>query len=282
MEYQLSIIIPTCNRHDSLTRAIDSVLYQGLDKIEIVIVNDGDNEIPKTITDLYSSYLFILFINNSSDRGAANARNFGVENSHGLYISFLDDDDVYLPGRLINMMAVMVNENYVFVSSGRFYEVGDFVEIQNAPCQYKGEISLEDIKYGNDIDIGFMISRINFRSLGGFDPAYTNLEDWDFVIRMLRKGNGYKLGRLDYAVNINPNRTRVSTNDFIGHREIAEKYMTEFGMKWYLFTKAMADRLENKLTFGKAVSYTLLSRSKLPLILYIKYKLQFIKKYSQN
>jgi len=279
MEYQLSIIIPTCNRHATLTRSIDSVLYQGLDDIEVVIVNDGNNEIPKSITKLYSSYSFILFINNSSNKRAAGARNFGVKNASGFYITFLDDDDIYLPGRLINMLSEMENKKSIFVSSGRFYEMGDFSEIHNVPYQYTGKVTLEDIKYANDIDIGFMVSRSDFLRLGGFDSSFTNLEDWDFVIRMLKEGNGYKLGRLDYAVNIDPNRDRVSTNDSKGYRELAQKYHQEFGNKWYSIMLSMADRLEGKLTLIKAISYTFKSGVKLPFIIYLKYKFQFLKKY---
>lgn len=278
MQYQLSIIMPTCNRNDTLLRAIDSVLYQGIEKIEVVVVNDGVDELPASITEIYSRYPFIIFIKNSGDKGAAGARNFGVKNARGNYISFLDDDDIYLPGRLVNMLSEMESNQSIFVSSGRFYEIGDFSEIHNVPYQYTGKVTLEDIKYANDIDIGFMVLRSDFLRLGGFDTSFTNLEDWDFVIRMLKDGTGYKVGRLDYAVNINSNRARVSTNDFKGYRELAQKYQQEFGLKWYFYMLVMADRLEDRLTLSKTIFYTFKSSTSLPFIIYLKYKLQFIKK----
>jgi glycosyltransferase involved in cell wall biosynthesis len=279
---QLTIIIPTCNRSvESLSRAIDSAINQHLSDFEIIIIDDSprlNNKLKSLIVNKYSSYNLYYYINDGM-HGVANARNLGVELAKGQYVTFLDDDDMYLPGRLVNMLSEMENKTSIFVSSSRFYEMGDFSEIHNVPYQYTGKITLEDIKYANDIDIGFMVSRSDFLRLGGFDSSFTNLEDWDFVIRMLKEGNGYKLGRLDYAVNIDPNRDRVSTNDSKGYRELAQKYHQEFGSKWYSIMLSMADRLEGKLTLIKAISYTFRSGVKLPFIIYLKYKFQFLKKY---
>ena len=279
MEFQLSIVIPTCNRHDTLVRAINSVINQGIDDIEVIVVNDGVDNIPSALTDIYCDKPYVIFLDNGVCQGAAGARNFGVRNANGYYVSFLDDDDMYLPGRLLNMLNIFNKGNYIFASSGRFYEIGDFTKIQNVPYQLTGEVRLEDIKFANDIDIGFMVSRSDFLRVGGFDPSFTNLEDWDFVIRMLKEGKGYKLGRLDYAVNVDPNRERVSTNDSIGYRELAEKYKHEFGVEWYSVMLSMADRLEKKLTLRKTINYTFNSGAKLPFIIYLKYKFQFLKKY---
>jgi glycosyltransferase involved in cell wall biosynthesis len=275
----LTVIIPTCNRHHTLLRAVESVVMQNVDDLEVIVVNDGNSELPEIIIEKLTMINNVKITRNIKEHGAANARNFGVERASGIYVTFLDDDDIYLPGRLANMLSEMESKKNIFVSSGRFCEVGDFAEIHNVPNQYTETITLEDIKYANDIDIGFMILRSDFLRLGGFDPTFTNLEDWDFVIRMLKEGNGYKIGRLDYVANVDPNRERVSTSDFIGYREIAEKYQYEFGNKWYLYIHAMADRLENKLTFGKAIRYTFDSKSQTPFIMYLKYKLGFIKKY---
>jgi glycosyltransferase involved in cell wall biosynthesis len=279
---QLTIIIPTCNRSvESLTRAIDSVINQQLSDFEIIIIDDSprlNNKLKSLIVNKYSSYNLYYYINDGI-HGVANARNLGVELAKGQYVTFLDDDDMYLPGRLVNMLSEMENKQNIFVSSGRFYEIGDFAEIHNVPYQYIGKIKLEDIKYANDIDIGFMVTRSDFLRIGGFDPSFTNLEDWDFVIRMLKEGNGYKLARLDYAVNIDPNRERVSTNDSKGYRELAQKYQQEFGLKWYLFMLAMADRLEKKLTLSQTIAYTFKVADKSVAIMYLKYKLQFLKKY---
>jgi glycosyltransferase involved in cell wall biosynthesis len=279
MKPLLTVIIPTCNRHDSLMRAVESVISQKVTNLEVIVVNDGHSELPQMLKAKLANLADIKVIRNDHPHGAANARNFGVNHSAGKYITFLDDDDIYLPGRLLGMLDTFKENDFIFVSSGRFYEIGDFAEIHNVPYQFTGKITLEDIRYANDIDIGFMVTRSDFLRIGGFDPSFTNLEDWDFVIRMLKESNGYKLGRLDYAVNIDPNRERVSTNDSKGYRELAQKYQQEFGLKWYLFMLAMADRLEKKLTLSQTIAYTFKVGDKSVAIMYLKYKLQFLKKY---
>jgi glycosyltransferase involved in cell wall biosynthesis len=260
-------------------RAVESVISQKVTNLEVIVVNDGHSELPQMLKAKLANLADIKVIRNDHPHGAANARNFGVNHSTGKYITFLDDDDIYLPGRLLGMLDTFKENDFIFVSSGRFYEIGDFAEIHNVPYQFTGKITLEDIRYANDIDIGFMVTRSDFLRIGGFDPSFTNLEDWDFVIRMLKESNGYKLGRLDYAVNIDPNRERVSTNDSKGYRELAQKYQQEFGLKWYLFMLAMADRLEKKLTLSQTIAYTFKVGDKSVAIMYLKYKLQFLKKY---
>ncbi|MFT6834790.1 MAG: glycosyltransferase involved in cell wall biosynthesis [Francisellaceae bacterium] len=273
----LTVIIPTCNRHHTLLRAVESVVMQNVDDLEVIVVNDGNSELPEIIIEKLTMINNVKITRNIKEHGAANARNFGVERASGIYVTFLDDDDIYLPGRLLNMLSKIKNGAYIFVSSGRFHEVGDFNEIQCLPHQLAGNISLDSVKFVNDIDIGFLVSRNNFLTIGGFDPSFTNLEDWDLIIRLLKIGSGYKLERLDYAVNIDPNRPRVSNNDYKGYRELAAKYKSVFDKKWYFYMLAMADRLEHKLTATCAIKYSISSGSKLPFILYLKYKLQFLK-----
>jgi len=60
---------------------------------------------------------------------------------------------------------------------------------------------------------------------------------------------------------------------------LAQKYQQEFGSKWYLFMLAMADRLEKKLTLSQTIAYTFKVADKSVAIMYLKYKLQFLKKY---
>lgn len=270
MQYQLSIIIPTCNRHDTLIRAIDSVLYQGMDNIEVVVVNDGCNEIPISITEVYADYPFVTFIKNGGEKGAAGARNFGVKNAHGCYISFLDDDDIYLPGRLINVMRFIAENNYIFVSSGRFSEIGDFKSISHIKKQRYGVVKCHDNLYLNDIDIGFTMLREDFLTLNGFDVSLKSLEDWDFILRALRVKDGYKLERLDYVVNVDPNRPRVSNADSESYLQLATMYRTENGESWYAYMVAHGLSLSGTLSFNDMFKYSLITRTREPFIDYLR------------
>lgn len=109
MKELITVIIPTYKRpFNILYRAIDSVLKQTYENIEIIIVDDSPkydsnkNEIKERIKELASKK--IKYIEHDQNRGACAARNTGIINSNGKYIAFLDDDDEWLPQKLVEQV----------------------------------------------------------------------------------------------------------------------------------------------------------------------------------
>lgn len=269
----VSVIIPTCNRNDTLQRAIYSVLNQCVAKLEVIVVNDTDNPISDEILNIAITNP-VTFTCNPGRHGAASARNYGVSLAKGKYITFLDDDDMYLPGRLNNMLKVAQSGNYVIVSSGRIIEYDDFKTISIPRNQLFGEISFRDVLFGNDIDIGFMISRDTFCSLGGFDTNLNSLEDWDFILRALSDRKGYKLQKFDYIVNRTTGFTRVSERESEGYVELSKKWRDRTGLSWLAFMMSTSLRLSKKLTFINALKLSLKFASIIPLKQYLSVKIK--------
>ena len=81
------------------------VYFEQLD-LEIIVVDDGASS---SVSELINTHLEdgIVYVKNNGKRGAASARNLGVKHASGEYVTFLDDDDIYLPGRLSNMLALI-------------------------------------------------------------------------------------------------------------------------------------------------------------------------------
>ena len=92
-----SVILPTRDRAAMLPRAVSSVLSQSLPDFELIIVDDGS---VKPCGDGLPTDARIRILRNTSSLGVAHARNMGIRAAHGKYISFLDDDDEYLPSFL--------------------------------------------------------------------------------------------------------------------------------------------------------------------------------------
>ena len=265
----LSVIIPTCNRNNTLLRAIYSVLNQNIEELEIIVVNDTENPITHDIINI-AKYNPVIFTTNPGKHGAASARNYGVSIAKGKYITFLDDDDMYLPGRLSNNLNYMLRGNYVMVSSGRFYETGDFTTIKPEIKQCFGEVTLQDIQYQNDIDIGFMMKRETFIYFNGFDDSYKSLEDWDLIIRVLGKGICYKVERMDYAVNLDLNRSRVSDSDSVSYLKIADMYKGKFGGKWHSLMIIRGLRLSGNLSIYFTISTAIRYATFIPITEYLR------------
>ena len=275
----LSVIIPTFNRPDSIIRAIDSVLGQHIEGMEVIVVDDGDSQETFTLLEKYIEKRKILYVKNLTEtHGPGLARNLGVSHAKGTYITFLDDDDMYIPGRLSNMLSVIKLHRYIFVSSGRFCEIDNLKIIQKVKYQLQGIINIDHILYGNDIDVGFMMKRDDFSKIGGFDTSLKNLEDWDIVLRMLMIGDGFKLQRFDYAVNINRGRSRVSEDDYIGYMQLADKYRSDFGSEWNIYMQVMIAKNKGILNSKKALKMACSYRSLAPIKVLIKAGLVLLKR----
>src|SRR5688572_2640316 len=98
-DLQHSIVIPTYNRPELLARSVRSVLAQSTAHFELIIVDDGsatdiDTHFPSALDAR------ITILRSPIHSGVAAARNLGIRASRGRWISFLDDDDEYLPSFL--------------------------------------------------------------------------------------------------------------------------------------------------------------------------------------
>jgi hypothetical protein len=236
-------------------------------------VNDNSSIDIMSIADLMSYQTKnIIFVNNQGVNRAAGARNFGVSISTSQLVTFLDDDDFILPGRLDCMLDSFHQQkanNVVLISTGRIYEYNDFQRIEVVKGQKFGRLMLSDINLHNQIDIGFMIERKLFESLNGFDTSFTNLEDWDFIIRCLEYGDAYKVESYSYVVKNDVNPNRVSNNDHYGLNELSEKYKNKFGYQWFYKIKAQEMRSLNKLSFIRMLELLIKAKSIYPIKSYL-------------
>jgi glycosyltransferase involved in cell wall biosynthesis len=94
---KFSIIIPTYNRKDLLKeRALKSLLNQTYKDFEVIVINDGGEDVSDVIEEYKEKGLDINYISYKENKGHSYARNRGIEIAQGEWIGFLDDDDEYL------------------------------------------------------------------------------------------------------------------------------------------------------------------------------------------
>lgn len=99
---KLSLIIPVYNKAPFLRRCLDSVARQLRDDVEVIVVDDGSSDGSKEIIMEYPLFIKALFETNG---GASKARNYGIKESKGKAIAFLDADDALEPEALETMAA---------------------------------------------------------------------------------------------------------------------------------------------------------------------------------
>ncbi|MFI7575776.1 glycosyltransferase family 2 protein [Micromonospora sp. NPDC049497] len=101
----VSVVIPTCDRPDLVTRAVRSALAQSVREIEVLVVVDGaDADTQAALAGVEDPRLRVLPLPERG--GAPNARNVGVRAARGRWTALLDDDDEWLPRKLETQLAL--------------------------------------------------------------------------------------------------------------------------------------------------------------------------------
>lgn len=199
---KISVIIPTHGRSNLLPRAIKSVLNQTYENIEIIVVDDNDEGSEESIRakkyceDIGSDC--VKYISNSTNHGASQARNKGVDAASGEIIAFLDDDDYYFED-YINVMYSRMNEtNADMVYMGIAYcDDGKNLWIRKNTKKIvfpQGKIFKEVLEGKASISIFFIINKEVFCEIGGFSINLKSFEDGDLWFKVARD---YQI----YAIN---------------------------------------------------------------------------------
>ena len=116
---KLSIIIPCYNVEDYLAKCIDSVIDNKLDDYEVILVNDGSKDSTLNICNEYKKkYPKLIKVIDKENGGLSDARNVGLENSKGEYVTFLDSDDYVDKKMYKTMLDKAYKEDFDMVCCG--------------------------------------------------------------------------------------------------------------------------------------------------------------------
>lgn len=122
-DYKLSVVIPAYNAQKFISRCISSALASDLKEIEVIAVDDGSTDETKDILswyeNMYPQFFKKIFKENG---GAAEARNYGIVESKGHYIAFIDSDDMIRPDAYSTMYDSL-QKTGADIAIGRLYKV---------------------------------------------------------------------------------------------------------------------------------------------------------------
>jgi glycosyltransferase involved in cell wall biosynthesis len=212
---QVTVIIPTHKRLDSLRLAIESIVNQTLKATEIIIVDDvGDSSVESLVNE-YEKF-GTRYIANTEQTGAATSRNIGARNATTNLIAFLDDDDTWFVDKLEKQVSCFSDETVGLVYSPMLLVFPDLkIEYKTSP--YTDRILLPEILVENKIGgtISVVVRRDWFEKVGGFDARYKAREEYDLWIRLVRS-NDYSVQYCDVlscrVINVISSSNRISCN----------------------------------------------------------------------
>ena len=262
-EPTVSVVIPTYDRPAKLCRAVESVIDQTYDHIELIVIDDCSPESPReTVSDLIPSDIQFSFHRHNENQGHAAARNTGMKLAEGEFIAFLDDDDEWLEEKTEKQVERFQESpesvGVVYTGLNQMNEDGSInaVTTPSHTADVTRQLLVDDFIGTGSM---YMIRSDTYESVGGFDERFPAWVDWDYSLRLSleydfaavteplvnRYVGGHDQSSDDYEVR----KETVSQLFLQKHRSIAANYgtMTErkvaANVDFYLAQSAFANGL---------------------------------------
>lgn len=186
---RVSIIIPTFNRAELLSKAITSVLRQSCLDLELLIVDDGSTDNTREVVETIARQVAIPVIYiYQENQGAPSARNHGLAVAHGEYIAFLDSDDFWLSNHLDICVSTLENDrsagaaftDHGITNDGKAY-IRTFASVGKNSKELLYRLVTHELVLASD---AIVIRRSVFHELGDFIKDLHGAEDWEMWVRI--------------------------------------------------------------------------------------------------
>ncbi len=195
---KVSVIIPTYNREKFVAKAIESVLNQTFNDIEVIVVDDGSTDGTRWTLERYKDKIHYVYQENA---GVSAARNTGIEAAKGEWLAFLDSDDEWTPEYLAKQIQrtgqapgiCMQTCDCLFI--GLDGQTQSYFEINGGLAEFKGRDYLcfrepfrFIVKHGPWQVGATIIRREAIDKAGLFDTSLKISEDFDVMARVALQG----------------------------------------------------------------------------------------------
>ena len=205
MNEKVSVVVATYHRIETLEKALKSLAEQSYAEMEIILVDDNaDKDWNWKVNDIVQNFQKeypareLVYIQNEANMGSAQTRNRGIESAAGKYITFLDDDDEYLPNKIENQIRFMQENDldYCVTDLELYYDNGKLAEhktrtyIKEVDTKSLFEYHLMYHITGTD---AMMFTKEYLIKIGGFAPIDVGDE---FYLMQRAIENGGRFGYL--------------------------------------------------------------------------------------
>jgi glycosyltransferase involved in cell wall biosynthesis len=190
----VSVIIPVYNGERYITETLNSVIGQTEHDWEIVAVNDGSSDRSRVLLEEAAKRdpdrIRVVSVSNG---GVSRARNTGVSAARGTYIAFLDQDDLWMPKKLECQIRQFRSDGTLgisFTNESIINDAGSVVreKVLTFNSRRNRGYVFGHLVFDNFIAISsVMLTRELFFGIGGFDPRYSLAEDYDFLLKAVKK-----------------------------------------------------------------------------------------------
>jgi GT2 family glycosyltransferase len=189
----ISVAIPIYDRTKELEEAIESVLNQTFQNFELLLITDGSPADTLAVVDKYANHPKVRVYKYADNSGnSVRGRNKAILEARGKYLAFLDSDDICMPSRLADTVAIFENTGADVVYGGYEFMLDGTREIKDVTNGQKvlpQEFSFEDLKKANYLfNSATAVRTESVRRAGGLKLKMRYCEDYELWLRMLNQG----------------------------------------------------------------------------------------------
>jgi glycosyltransferase involved in cell wall biosynthesis len=179
-----TVIIPTYNRENFIKDTIESVFAQTYKNWELIIIDDGSNDNTQSIVKSFKDERIRYIWQKNSGLNAA--RNTGIKNSRGEYISFLDSDDIWEPEKLAKQVEILDKKpdiGLVYCGTSLIDEKNNYIG-KKPLITHRGYVLDKLVMYNFLYNGSCVLFRKSCLAKVGFcDETVVRMTDWEFYLR---------------------------------------------------------------------------------------------------
>lgn len=248
----VSCVIPSYKRCDTVTRAIDSVLAQTYQNIEVCIVDDnipGDAYSQKLQEALqrYAGDPRVRYISQEKHINGAAARNAGIKAANGTFIAFLDDDDEWLPEKIEKQMAAVQCDASIDGVTALWLQCRNGEVIKRCP-PYTAEYFQFKV-FAREISVfssTVLIRKTAIEKFGGFDEGLFRHQDLQFLVDAAGESKFEVVQEYLVKLHVDSDINRPSLEKFIKAKKM---FFESVDKEFKKYSKAEKKRIKSAHSF---------------------------------
>lgn len=228
----VSVVMPVYNAAPFVREAIESILSQDCSDLELVIVNDGSTDDSAARIRPYLEDRRVRYVE-QNNRGGAAAKNRGLELVRGDLVAIQDADDVAARRRIARLRSILHERPAAafVVSGGYLVDAAGRVLGRTRPA--RDGLWQQQMRNRMAVAHTTVMFRAGIvRAIGGYDPNFASVHDYELLTRILRAHDATAVS--DLLVMIRVHGDQISTRDIeaAALRSLGLVHFARGGLAW--------------------------------------------------